>query len=464
MTIPSGSTTADIQIFALNDLLVEGPDTVNVQLAAGRYNGFGGTQTVSIIDVPPLISVASMGDVYESGAPKVSGGGVFRFTRTLNLAQAHTFTYTISGTATPGVEYAPLSGSVTFLAGAATADVPVTPVQDDLNEGNETVTVVWDPPPTPRRRNLCDANHSRSALGKGLRTGSSGGATRLCRSRRDTGGLPGLPPWDVSAGLPVTVSIAGTAVAGTDYTTLGTTVTIPPGQAFLDVPVTPLYYAGFIGGSRADRRSSPSTYEVTGGGAATVTLGITPPTVSIQATIPNASEAGPVNGAVTLTRVGDTSTDLQVSLTSVASAQNIQPLPASVTIPAGNAIAVVPIVPFNDGVVESGASSVAVTIASGAGYVVGTPASATVSIADSSFDFTYDGNGDGLPDWWQIYWFGTTEMANGGAADSWNDDGVTNLYKFQHGLDPTAPNPASTVTQEAPGGPVVNLQIYTPLE
>ena len=49
--------------------------------------------------------------------------------------------YTIGGasTATAGVDYTSLSGSVTFAANEITASVPVTPLRDQLVEGNETV-------------------------------------------------------------------------------------------------------------------------------------------------------------------------------------------------------------------------------------------------------------------------------------------------------------------------------------
>ena len=54
-------------------------------------------------------------------------------------------------------------------------------------------------------------------------------------------------------------------------------------------------------------------------------------------------------------------------------------LPASVIIPAGAATATVPVVPVDDTVVENN-ETVIVTITSGSGYILGSPASGTVSI------------------------------------------------------------------------------------
>lgn len=49
--------------------------------------------------------------------------------------------YTVSGTATAGVDYAALSGTVTIPAGQTSADVAVTPIDDDVLETGETVIV-----------------------------------------------------------------------------------------------------------------------------------------------------------------------------------------------------------------------------------------------------------------------------------------------------------------------------------
>lgn len=49
--------------------------------------------------------------------------------------------YTISGTASNGVDYATLTGSVTIPAGAFTAAISISPLPDSLVEGNETVNL-----------------------------------------------------------------------------------------------------------------------------------------------------------------------------------------------------------------------------------------------------------------------------------------------------------------------------------
>ncbi len=49
--------------------------------------------------------------------------------------------YMVSGSATPGADYAPLAGTVVIPAGATTADITITPIDDALVELDESVTL-----------------------------------------------------------------------------------------------------------------------------------------------------------------------------------------------------------------------------------------------------------------------------------------------------------------------------------
>jgi Ca2+-binding RTX toxin-like protein len=65
--------------------------------------------------------------------------GVFTLTRTGNITVSVTVNYTVSGTATTGVDYTNLAGTVSFAAGQATTTVQISPIDDNINEGTETV-------------------------------------------------------------------------------------------------------------------------------------------------------------------------------------------------------------------------------------------------------------------------------------------------------------------------------------
>jgi len=53
--------------------------------------------------------------------------------------------YSVEGTATNGVDYATLTGSVTLPIGAASATITVNPIDDTVVEGDETVALTLRP-------------------------------------------------------------------------------------------------------------------------------------------------------------------------------------------------------------------------------------------------------------------------------------------------------------------------------
>ena len=112
---------------------------------------------------------------------------------------------------------------------------------------------------------------------------------------------------------------------------------------------------------------------------------IVPPTVSITASDANASESGPDSGRFTITRNSGNTVPLTVNFTISGSAGNgvdYQAIPTSVVIPAGTNAAHVTISPVDDPTVEA-AETVTLTLTSSLEYLIGSPNSATVTIADN---------------------------------------------------------------------------------
>ncbi|MBX4187081.1 MAG: hypothetical protein KW802_02370 [Candidatus Doudnabacteria bacterium] len=75
------------------------------------------------------------------------GTGTFTITRTGSIANSLDVKYAISGTATSGADFQPLSGVATIPAGATTVAVTVTPIDDMEIEANETVMLTLSPDP-----------------------------------------------------------------------------------------------------------------------------------------------------------------------------------------------------------------------------------------------------------------------------------------------------------------------------
>jgi hypothetical protein len=73
--------------------------------------------------------------------------GTFTVSRSGDLTSALTVNYTASGTATPGSDFAAISGTVTIPANTASMTVAVSPLADTLAEGPETVVLTINSDP-----------------------------------------------------------------------------------------------------------------------------------------------------------------------------------------------------------------------------------------------------------------------------------------------------------------------------
>ncbi len=106
------------------------------------------------------------------------------------------------------------------------------------------------------------------------------------------------------------------------------------------------------------------------------------PTVSVAASDPTATEAGPTSGAFTVTRVGDTSAALAVRYSVGGTAtpgSDYAALLGTVSLAAGQTIATIAVVPNDDTEVE-GDETVVMTLVADPAYDIGVPAAATVTI------------------------------------------------------------------------------------
>lgn len=128
-----------------DDSVYEGVETVEFKVQRSLMMPTGawtaGTMTLVDNEQKPVVSVVAVDDAVEGGA-----SGTFRFTRTGDTSTNLTVTYTVRtvgpGMATPGDDYTALSGSVTILAGNASADVSVAADDDETEEIDEKVDVL----------------------------------------------------------------------------------------------------------------------------------------------------------------------------------------------------------------------------------------------------------------------------------------------------------------------------------
>ena len=100
-----------------------------------------GDGDVALPPAPPAptsqVSVsANDPDAGENGNP-----GVFRLARSGDASSSLTVSFSLTGSATDGVDYESLPTTVMFPGGLATVDVTLTPKTDSLVEGNESATL-----------------------------------------------------------------------------------------------------------------------------------------------------------------------------------------------------------------------------------------------------------------------------------------------------------------------------------
>jgi hypothetical protein len=389
VTIPAGQATVVVPVTPINDPDAEAAENAIVTIAADAlvYTiGAPANATVTIIsEDPPTVTVVAT----DAAAGEAANPGVFTVSRTGPTTVALTVSYTVGGTATGVTDYTPaLSGAVVIPIGAASAALPITPVNDTVFEGPETVVVTMTTTSpgyligvaSAATVTIADNDLPQVTMaltdGTASEVGPDGGSVTLTRN-----GILTDP-------LVVTLVLTGTATNGNDYATVGPTVTIAAGQATLLVPVTPVNDPAAEANETAIVTIGANALVYTIGAPATATVTIAsedPPTVTVTATDAAAGEAANP-GVFTVSRTGPTTSALTVSYTMGGTATSVTDytpvLSGTVVIPIGAPSTSLAVTPVNDTSFE-GPETVAMALALGGGYLVGTPASAIITIADN---------------------------------------------------------------------------------
>ena len=198
--------------------------------------------------------------------------------------------------------------------------------------------------------------------------------------------------------LVVFYAVSGTAANGVDYNVaspLTGTVTIAAGSSSAAIAIDPAADAGAEGAEAVTLAVQSGTGYVLGHATiATVVIADDPQVVTISANDPAADETGGT-GQFTVTRTGgDQSAALVVNYATGGTAvdgTDYVSLSGTVTIAGGSASETIDVTPVADALVE-GDETVSVTISPDAAYVVGSPSSAQVTIADNPQVVTISAN------------------------------------------------------------------------
>ena len=146
VTIVQGDTSAVIDVSVLDDLELEGDESVSVTLDSfsGDANiaiSASNSATVAIAD-DDVANEVTIEATLDGAEPNVDG----QFTVSVGtpVAEDTTIDYTATGTATPNGDYTALAGQVTILQGQTSAVIDVSVLDDPDFEGDETVVVTLD--------------------------------------------------------------------------------------------------------------------------------------------------------------------------------------------------------------------------------------------------------------------------------------------------------------------------------
>lgn len=333
----------------------------------------------------PVISVEAV----DANASEVGQDpGAFTISRSGSLGEDVFVNYVVSGSATSGIDYTSLPFSQKIPAGQSSVTLNVTPINDTEVEGTQTVVLTVSDFPSYIRGTPAAATVSIADNPTPIITVVATDAEAY-EAGLDPGTFTFTRVGSTTFPLTVVITITGTATNGFDYNSISTFVTFPALQSEVAVTVTP----------RVDGSGEPpetvtvtltdnANYDPGAASQATVTITETPgpATVTVTAGDPNASEVGPDSGTITFARTGSTASALAVNFTTTGGATVVSDYAdvgwTSVSIPAGQTSATKTVTPIADSAVE-GPESVVVTLAAGA-YVIGTPAAATVTIADGT--------------------------------------------------------------------------------
>lgn len=405
VTIAAGSTTATVTVTPTDDLATESTETITLTLAANASYTLGTPNSGSINlldnDQPTVVTLQAS----DSSAGETTNPGQFTVTRTGSTASPLVVNYTIAGSATNTTDYATLSGAVTISAGATTANIDITPVNDTLVEGNEGVTLslasgsytIGSPASasvTIADNDVATGNDAfagRIALTTTSTSGNNTSATKEVGEPNHANNVGGKSVW-----WTWTATFSGTVTFSSEGSSFDTTMGVYTGSA-----VNALTLIGQDDDSGSNRTSKVTFSAVNGtvyqiavdgfdGVSGNVALSRTPDpaqlgTVTITASDTDATEGSADAGTFTISRTGATTSALNVNLAISGTSTNgidYGVVATSFTIPIGSSSGTITVNPIDDALIE-GSETIIATIQSNTSYTVGAPFSATVTLFDN---------------------------------------------------------------------------------
>ena len=397
VTIAAGSATATVNVDPTADTSIESDETVALTLAAGSGYTIGTTTavigTITNDDFPVITLAVSPATVPEDGTANL----IYTFSRTGPTTSALTFNYGITGTAdaadytgaTPGA-----GKTISFAAGSATATLTINPTADTTIEADESVALTLTTgtgytlgTATAVVGTITNDDFSVITLAVAPAAVTEDGTANFIYTFSRTG--------PTNSALIVNYSIAGTADAS-DYTgaTPGAskTISFATGSAIAILTIDPTADTTIeVDETIALTLAAGTGYTL---GTATAVVGTITnddfPVITLAVTPAAVTEDGTANLIYTFSRTGPTTSALTVnySIAGTADASDYSGATAgtgkTISFATGSATATLTIDPTADSTIEAD-ETVALTLAAGTGYTLGTATAEVGTITNDDF-------------------------------------------------------------------------------
>ncbi len=367
VTIAAGATTATIDIETVDNVILEGYETVIVTLtgtddgdvAVDSSPGASSATVIIADDDAATVSIFAS----DALASEPTNNGQFTLSMSAASDTDTIVSYFVTGTAIGGSDFVTLPGSVTILAGSTTATIDVTVLDDNLLEGNETVTVTLNSITSGDSEISIGINKTASVV---IADNDSGvisiAADDATAAEPNDDGLFTVTLSQLSdTATTITYAVSGDATSGVDYTSLGGTITIGANTASGTILLETLNDAIL----EDDEFVTIRLLSVSNGDAdlsidanndqATVTIVDTD--IAIASVVANDAVAGEPNNdgqfTFTLSSAADTDTTIFFNVTGEASSGvDFVAIPASVTLVAGQTIATIDVSVIDEALLE----------------------------------------------------------------------------------------------------------------
>lgn len=149
VTIPATQSSTTVSIQIVGDTLYETNETLVLTLDS-ITNANAGTYTSHTISITNDDSVPALSFAVSGSAIGEASGSSITLTATTAVSGVDiTIPYSLTGTATAGTDYNPptsATGSISIAAGATTGVLTITPIDDVIYEGTETIIITTQTP------------------------------------------------------------------------------------------------------------------------------------------------------------------------------------------------------------------------------------------------------------------------------------------------------------------------------